>query len=141
MLNLKKADKREAETRVSPEGHDVSVGAEAGHAGALAHLDHVGPQDEGGLRDVVFGDARLGGQGQDLGLFLRTHHGVLVLAEVLGHGRGHRDRPALADLLSLLAVRRGVGFVPGLVGVGQHRPRRIQEGHPQDGALQPHQHA
>lgn len=57
-------------TRFSPEGHDVAVGAETGHAGALAHLDHVSPQDEGGLCDVVFSDACLGGQGQDLGLFL-----------------------------------------------------------------------
>lgn len=98
----------------------MAVGAETGHARALAHLDHVSPQDEGGLCDVVFGDACLGGQGQHSGLFLRTHHGVLALAEILGHGGGHRDGPALADLLSLLAVRCGVGFIPGLVGVGQH---------------------
>lgn len=105
----------------SPEGHDVAVGAETGHARALAHLDHVGPQDEGGLRDVVFVDARLGRQGHDFGLFLRAYHSVLDLVEVLGHGGGHRDGPALADLFSLLAIRCGVGLIPGLVGVGQQR--------------------
>lgn len=55
---------------VSPEGHDVAVGAETGHAGTLAHLDHIRPQDEGGLCDVVFRDACLGGQGEDSRLFL-----------------------------------------------------------------------
>lgn len=64
----------------------MAIGAETCHARALAHLDHVCPQDEGGLSDTVFIEASLGGEGYDFGLFLRTHHSVLALTEVLGCG-------------------------------------------------------
>lgn len=67
----------------------MTIGTEARHAHALAHHHHIGPQDEGGLCDAVLVDACLGWQGHDFGLFLRTHHGVMALVEVLGRGRGH----------------------------------------------------
>ena len=131
----------DADWRLSPEGHDVAVGAETSQTHAQIHLHHVRPQDERRLRDAVFVDAGLRGEGDDFGLFLRTHHGVLALVEVLRGGRGHGDGPALADLLSLFAVCRDVGFKPGLVGGGQHRPCGVQDGHPHDAALQSYQHA
>lgn len=67
----------------------MAVGAETRHAHALAHLHHVGAQDERGLCDAVFEDAGLGRQADDVGLFVGAHHGVLALAEVLRGRGGH----------------------------------------------------
>lgn len=128
-------------TCFSPEGHDVTVGTETRHTHALAHLHHVRPQDEGRFCDTVFVDAGLGGEGHDFGLFLRTHHSVLALVEVLGAGGRHWDGPALTDLLSFFAICCNIGFIPRLERRGQHGTWWVKESHPQEAALQPDQHA
>lgn len=66
-----------------PQSHDMPVGTETGDAVGSSHLHHVGPQDEGGLGDVVFVDAGLRRHGQDLGLLLRAQHGKLGVLALL----------------------------------------------------------
>ncbi|TNN78264.1 hypothetical protein EYF80_011504 [Liparis tanakae] len=105
---------------------DVRV-QKTGDAVGSAHLHNVRPEHEGGLRDVVFVDARLGGHGHHLGLFLRTQHGELGVRTVLRRGRG--GRPAPPALLLLLV--RGVRVVPRLVGRGQQSSSGVQQGHEQ----------
>lgn len=66
-----------------PQSHDMPVGTETGDAVGAGHQHHVGPQNEGGLCDVVFVDAGLRWHGQDLGLLLRAQHGKLGVLALL----------------------------------------------------------
>lgn len=122
---------------LSPEGHDVSVGTKAGQTNASVYLYHIRPQYKGRFGDVVFKSAGLGGQAKHFGLFLRTHHSVLVFIQLLGCGWGYRHRPSLTNLVPLLSIGWGVGFTPWLESRRGERPCRIQEGHSNDASLQP----
>lgn len=53
-----------------PEGHDMTIGTEAGDADPCSHRHHICSKYEGGLCDVVFIDTVLGGHRHHLSLFL-----------------------------------------------------------------------
>ncbi len=110
---------------LSPEGHDVSIGTEAGHTNARVNLYHICPQHKRCFGDVVFKYAGLRGQGYDFGLFLRAQHSILVFIQFLGCGWGDRHRPSLTDLVPLLSIGRGIEFTPWLKSRMEERPCRI----------------
>lgn len=110
----------------------MPVSTETGDAVSSGHLHNISPQHEGGLCDVVFVDAGLGGHGHHLGLFVRTKHGELGILTLLWRGR--RGWPAPPALLLLLIG--GIWVVPWLVGRGQQSSSGVQQGHSQNASFE-----